>query len=127
MPAPTIESRRRRRVLLMSPDPGVAAAVRDVLPAGWDLIEALDLDAVGDLADVLQLRLVLLDLDPAGEWDPIEVVATIRSDMMLNVPIICFGGDAAQRDQARLARADRFFERAEMATRLPGFCDQLGW
>lgn len=127
MPAPTIESRRRRRVLLMSPDPSVAAAIRDALPEGWELVEALDLDAVGDLAEVLQLRLVLLDLDPAGERDPVEVVTTIRSDLMLNVPIICFGGDAARRDEARLARADRFFERAEMAARLPGFCDRLGW
>ena len=47
--------------------------------------------------------------------------------MMLNVPIFCFGGGAAQRDAARLARADRFFERAEIAQMLPRFCEQFGW
>jgi hypothetical protein len=47
--------------------------------------------------------------------------------MMLNVPIFCCGGDAGRRDAARLARADRFFERGELAARLPAFCEQFGW
>lgn len=48
-------------------------------------------------------------------------------DLMLNIAIFCFGGTAEARDDARLSRADRFFERAEIATKLALFCEQFGW
>lgn len=84
-------------------------------------------DALEDFAEVLQHRFVLLDLDEAEAFDPVAIIEMLRSELMLNVPIFCFGGDAAQRDAARLARADRFLERAEIAQILPRFCEQFGW
>lgn len=84
-------------------------------------------DALEDFAEVLQHRFVLLDLDEAEAFDPVAIIEMLRSELMLNVPIFCFGGDAARRDAARLARADRFFERAEIARILPRFCEQFGW
>jgi hypothetical protein len=30
-------------------------------------------------------------------------------------------------DAARVARADRLFSRAEIAEKLPAFCEQFGW
>jgi hypothetical protein len=46
---------------------------------------------------------------------------------MLNIAILCVGGSKALRDAARLARADRFFERAEAVDRMQQFCAQYGW
>jgi len=54
-------------------------------------------------------------------------VREIRGEMLLNIPIFCFGGDAAARDAARLARADRFFERGELAAMLPRLCEGFAW
>jgi len=70
---------------------------------------------------------MLLDLDEAEAFDPLEVLAELRVDLMLNVPVFCFGGSRSLRDAARLARADRFFERGEIVGRVAGFCDQYGW
>jgi NAD(P)-dependent dehydrogenase (short-subunit alcohol dehydrogenase family) len=72
-------------------------------------------------------RVALLDLEPGEGEDPVETVREIRSEMLLNIPIFCFGGDAAARDAARLARADRFFERAEIVARLPALCESFAW
>lgn len=127
MTSPTVESRRRRRMVLMTADEPLAAAVAAALPAGWELVRPRSLDELGEFQEVLQYRFVVLDLDDAGAADALEVVDAIRRDLMLNVPIFCFGGAADQRDAARLARADRFFERGEIAARMPGFCGQFGW
>ena len=127
MAAPTVESRRRRRMLLMTADPALAAGVAAALPAGWEMAHPRSPDELGEFQDVLQYRFVVLDLDDAGEADALDVIDAIRRDMMLNVPIFCCGGDAGRRDAARLARADRFFERGEIPARLPAFCEQFGW
>lgn len=127
MAAPTVESRRRRRMLLMTADPALAAGVVAALPAGWEMVRPRSSDELGEFQDVLQYRFVVVDLDDAGEADALDVIDAIRRDMMLNVPILCCGGDAGQRDAARLARADRFFERGEMVERMKQFCEQYGW
>lgn len=127
MVSPTVESRRRRRMALMTADEPLAAAVAAALAPDWELVRPRSLDELGEFQDVLQYRFVVLDLDDAGAVDALEVIDAIRWDMMLNVPIFCCGGDAARRDAARLARADRFFDRAEIAARMPGFCGQFGW
>jgi hypothetical protein len=54
-------------------------------------------------------------------------VTTLRTEMMLNIAIVALGGDAARRDAARLARADRFFERAEAVAVMRRFCEQYAW
>ena len=86
-----------------------------------------DLGSVGGLQDILQHRFILFDLDQEEGFEPIEVVRQVRMELMLNVAILCFGGAPQVRDDARLARADRFFERAEIAAKLPLFCEQFGW
>ena len=48
-------------------------------------------------------------------------------ELMLNVPIFCFGGVADVRDEARLSRADRFFEREEIVEKMQLFCKQYQW
>jgi hypothetical protein len=127
MAVPTLESRRRRRVLIMSASAQMGQALRVALPEGWECVESLDLEEIGGFEDVLQLRFIVIDLDPLGVWDPVDAVAQVRSELMLNVPILCFGSDKAQHDRARMAGADRFFNPAEIVEALPEFCGQLGW
>lgn len=127
MAAPTIGSRLERRCIFMSNDATLAETLRPRLPNGWTMIETADLAELGDFADVLQYRFILLDLDAGEPLDPLGTIGLVRGDMMLNIPILCFGGTRELRDQARLARADRFFERAEVADRLVMFCEQFGW
>ncbi|OGA38985.1 MAG: hypothetical protein A3G24_10815 [Betaproteobacteria bacterium RIFCSPLOWO2_12_FULL_62_13] len=127
MAKPSIESRLKRRFIVMSGDHGIVAELRNAMPAGWEMRETLDLDAVGGFQDVLQHRFILLDLDEREAFAPVEVIRQVRTEHMLNVAIFCFGGTPDVRDEARLARADRFFEREEIATRLPLFCEQFGW
>ena len=126
MASPTVESRRRRRFILLSTDDALAAELRAALPEGWEMVATDDLDTLGGFAEILQHRFVLLDLeDPA--LDALAAIAHLRRDLMLNVAIFCLGGPQALRDAARLARADRFFERTEAAERMLQFCAQYGW
>lgn len=127
MPVPTIESRLQRRALMLSPRCGVVDALRAIFPAGWALECAVDPADVGGFEDVLQFRMVLVDLDLARGWDPVGSIATIRTDMLLNVPVLCFGGDEQARDAARRMGADRFFDFDGLVRHIPEFCTRLGW
>jgi len=127
MAVPTIASRLERRCIVMSGDANLVSQLREQLPPGWDMTQTSDLDAIGGFGEILQYRFLLLDLDDGSGFDPLETLHRARVDMMLNIPIFCFGGAPAVRDQARLARADRFFERAEIVARCGGFCEQFGW
>jgi CheY-like chemotaxis protein len=126
MATPTIESRRRRRFILLSNDDALATTLRAVLPEGWEMTRAANVEALGGFEEILQHRFLLLDLADAA-LDPITAITTLRRDLMLNIAIVCLGGSKAQRDAARLARADRFFERAEAVERMRQFCAQYGW
>jgi len=125
--APTIATRLQRRCLVLCGDAGQRARLEAALPAGWTLSVPAMAEAFEDYADVLQHRFVLLDLDEAEGFDPIALIERLRGELMLNLPIFCFGGDAARRDAARRARADRFFGRAEIVDMLPRFCEQFAW
>lgn len=127
MASPTIASRMRRRFILMSRDAQLEDDLRAVLPDRWEMKTVTGLEAIGGFEEILQHRFMLLDLDEAEGFDPLEVLQELRVDLMLNLPVFCFGGGAALRDAARLARADRFFERSEIVARTRGFCDQYGW
>ena len=127
MSAPTVQDRLARRLIVMSTDQSLLAALRAALPEGWSMTVCTDLDQVGEYQDVLLHRFLLLDLDETAAFDPLAVIGQVRVDMLLNLAIFCFGGDAALRDRARLARADRFFERGEIVGKLPVYCDQYGW
>lgn len=123
---PTIESRRRRRFILLSADATLATLLRTALPEGWEMTTSADVDAVGGFEEILQHRFLLLDLDDPA-IDPLAAIDHLRRDLMLNIAIVCLGGAKALRDAARLARADRFFERAEAVERMRQFCAQYGW
>lgn len=86
-----------------------------------------DLGELGGFQDILQHRFILLDLDDNEAFDALDVIRQIRGELMLNIAIICFGGTPDVRDEARLFRADRFFERGEMVEKMKVFCDQYGW
>lgn len=126
MAQPTLESRLQRRCIVMTDDAVLRSQLTAALPPGWQLAAGHDLDAFGGFEEILQYRFIVLDLDSSA-FDVLDVVRTVRTDLMLNVPILCFGGPPAMRDAARLARADRFFEREEIVARLAGFCGQFGW
>lgn len=127
MAIPTVASRLKRRCIVMSGDIQLVSRLREQLPPGWDMTQTADLDALGGFEEILQYRFLLLDLDDRGGTGALDIIRKARVDMMLNLPIFCFGGTHAARDQARLARADRFFERDEIIARLGGFCEQFGW
>jgi hypothetical protein len=117
----------RRRFILMSRDARLEGELRMALPDKWEMNTVTVLDAIGGFEEILQRRFMLLDLDEAEVFDPLAVLEELRVDLMLNLPVFCFGGAPGLRDAARLARADRFFERGEIVGRLPGFCAQYGW
>lgn len=126
MAQPTVASRLERRVALLSSDAALGGLLREACPADWSLTQAAALDELGGFADILQYRFLLLDLDDAV-FDPLEVLDTLRRELMLNIAVFCLGGDAASRDAARIARADRFFGRDEAAEVLRRYCAQYGW
>lgn len=127
MAIPTPASRLQRRFIVMSGDESLVARLSDALPAGWEMVATCDLATLGGFHDILQYRFILLDLDEYKAFDPLDVIRQLRREMMLNIAIICFGGAADLRDEARLARADRFFERAEIIDKMKLFCNQYGW
>ncbi len=127
MATPTIASRLQRRFIVMSGDQKLIAHLQDELPGGWEMTATVSLDDLGGFQDILQYRFILLDLDAAGVFDPLDVIRQVRMELMLNIAIICFGGASDVRDEARLARADRFFERAEIVEKMKLFCGQYGW
>ncbi|HXZ94263.1 MAG TPA: hypothetical protein VEG36_15415 [Burkholderiales bacterium] len=120
----SVAARLARRLVLLSADEALRARLEQALPETWQLSRAREIGEVGEFQDVLLHRFVLVDLDSSGA---LEAIAQIRGEMMLNVPIFCFGGDAAARDAARRARADRFFGRDEIAVLLPKLCEQFAW
>jgi hypothetical protein len=126
MPNPTIESRRRRRFIVLSSDDALVTALRAALPEGWEMTATTNVDSLGGFEEILQHRFLLLDLDDAA-FDPLATIAHLRRDLMLNIAIVCLGGSKDIRDAARLARADRFFERADAVERMRQFCAQYGW
>lgn len=111
----------------MSGDSRLESELRAALPQKWEMITATALDAIGGFEEILQHRFMLLDLDESEAFDPLDVLHELRVDLMLNLPVFCFGGTPPLRDAARLARADRFFTREEISERLRGFCEQYGW
>lgn len=126
MAQPTVASRLRRRFALLGNDAGLGQALREALPEGWEMVQSARVSDLGDFAEILQHRFLLLDLDDPG-LDALDAIDTLRRELMLNIAIICIGGDAALRDAARLARADRFFGRTEAVGVMQRFCAQYGW
>ncbi|WP_124950091.1 hypothetical protein [Sulfuriferula thiophila] len=128
MTEPTIAARLQRKFILMSNDPALHEALQAALPEGWEMVATLDLDSLGTFDQILLYRFIFLDLDTlTDDFDPQDAIRKVRMELMLNVAIFCFGGSQDERDQARLNRADRFFEREEASERLLQFCHQYRW
>jgi hypothetical protein len=117
----------RKRFILMASDPELHAAVVAGMPEDWEMTEATNLDDLGDWQDVLLHRFMLLNLDDPEIVEPIELIDTLRREYQLNIAIFCLGGSQEQRNAARSARADRFFDRDAGLQRLPEFFALFGW
>ncbi|MHB1515165.1 MAG: hypothetical protein ACYCVY_05530 [Acidiferrobacteraceae bacterium] len=126
MVEPTIESRRQRRFILVTSDPEFRASVEETIPKGWSMQVVTDLAEVGEWSDILLHRFIILDSDDPG-IDAVDTVVRLRTDLMLQVAVFSFGGSVAQRDELRLARADRFYERSQVGQVLPQCFAQYGW
>lgn len=128
MTEPTIAARLQRKFILMSNDATFHDAVQAAVPEGWEMVATLDLDSLGTFDQILLYRFIFLDLDAlTDDFDPQDAIRKVRMELMLNVAIFCFGGSEDERDQARLNRADRFFDRHEAVDRLAQFCHQYRW
>ncbi|MDA8361015.1 MAG: hypothetical protein M0Z44_03330 [Gammaproteobacteria bacterium] len=127
MAAPTIADRLNRRFLLMTSDAGLVDRLRAQVPVDWQMRVVASLDDVGDWNDILLYRFLLLDLDEVERFDPIDVIRVLRMEYLLQIAVLCFGGDADIRDEMRMSRADRFYERDQIVTVLPQFLAQYNW
>ena len=127
MAAPTIADRLARRFLLMTTDSELVASLRARVPEGWQMQVVTSLDEAGDWNDILLYRFLLLDLDEVDVFDPIDVIRVLRMEYLLQIAVFCFGGDVDIRDEMRMSRADRFYERDQIVAVLPQFLGQYGW
>lgn len=127
MAEPTVERRLQRKFVLMSVDQELIARLRETAGAEWEVVAITDLEELGDWNDILLYRFLLLDLDEADAFDPLDVISLLRREYMLNIAVFCFGGEQDLVDEMRMARADRFFARDEIVERLPQFLEQYGW
>jgi hypothetical protein len=127
MAQPTIDERMRRKLILMCTDEAMITRVRDTVSDQWTVVVVHDLEDIGEWQDVLLHRFLLLDLDEIDAFDPLDVIRVLRMQYQINLPVFCFGGDQDIQDEMRLSRADRFFDRDEMITRLPDFLEQYRW
>lgn len=127
MAKPTIAARLQRKYVVMSGDDSIVARLGAATPEGWEIVAAHELAELGEFQDVLLYRFLLLDLDEEIRFDPIDVVRELRNELMLNIAIFCFGGSPELRDEARLNRADRFFEREEIVEKMLLYCHQYRW
>jgi len=124
---PTIERRLQRKFILMSADPEMRRQVAELAGEDWETVTITDLEEIGDWHEILLHRFLLLDLDEVEAFDPLDVINLLRREYMLNIAVFCFGGDGDIRDEMRMARADRFFDRDELLAMLPEFLKQYGW
>lgn len=127
MAAPTVAERLKRKYVLMTTDQAMIDRLSAMTPPTWAQVVCTDFEELGEWADVLLYRFILLDLDEWEIFDPLDVIRVLRMQYQINTPVFCFGGDEDIQDEMRLARADRFFGREEMVERLPEFLRQYDW
>lgn len=127
MAEPTVTRRLQRKFILMSTDAEMRARLAALVPDGWEMDVVRDLDEIGGWSDILLYRFMLLDLDDPQISDPVQIMRDLRTQHMLQIAVFCFGGGGDLRDEMRLNRADRFFERAEISVRLPQLLQQFAW
>lgn len=127
MTAPTVELRLKRKYIVLSVNQTLIEGFRAQTPENWQMVCITDLDDIGDWHEILLYRFILLDLDEADAFDPLDVIRILRRQYQINTAVFCFGGDEDIQDEMRLSRADRFFTPQEMQTMLPRFFEQYAW
>ncbi len=127
MTEPTVARRLQRKFILMTSDAEMRAQLGALVPDDWEMVVVRELDEIGDWADILLYRFLLLDLDDQQIGDPVQIMRDLRVQYMLQIAVFCFGGTRNARDEMRLNRADRFFERAEIGQHLAQFLQQFAW
>lgn len=127
MAAPTVAERMKRKYVVMTTDQDMIERLGEATPPEWTQVVCTNFEDLGEWGDVLLYRFILLDLDEWEVFDPLDVIRMLRMQYQINTPVFCFGGDEDIQDEMRLARADRFFGREEMAERLPDFLQQYAW
>ncbi len=127
MAGPTIAARLERRFLVMTTDVALRETLSALVPPDWEMVAITSLDEAGDWNEILLYRFLLLDLDEVEAFDPIDVIRTLRMEYLLQIAVLCFGGDADIQDEMRMSRADRFYTREQIVTVLPQFLAQYAW
>lgn len=127
MPEPTIKRRLEKRAIVMTRDSESIDALDKARLPEWSIEVVTDLETLGDWNEVLLYRFLLLDLDEIEAFDPLDVIRILRMEYQINIPVLCFGGDADIQDEMRLSRADRFFSRDEVCDRFVEFQRQYDW
>ncbi|AOV16500.1 hypothetical protein BJI67_04915 [Acidihalobacter aeolianus] len=127
MSQPTIAARLERKYIAMTADEETKRRLDAVTPETWTCVAVADLEQLGEWHEILLHRFLLLDLDEFEAFDPLDVIRILRQQYQINIPVFCFGGEEDIRDEMRLARADRFFDKDEMIERLPEFFRQYDW
>ena len=127
MPEPTIKRRLEKRAIVMTRDSESIEALDKARLPEWSIEVVTDLETLGDWNEVLLYRFLLLDLDEIEAFDPLDVIRILRMEYQINIPVLCFGGDADIQDEMRLSRADRFFSRDEVRDRFVEFQRQYDW
>lgn len=127
MVEPTIERRLQRKFILMTRDDALRQSLAAQVPEDWEMVSVDDLQEIGDWHEILLHRFLLIDLDEYDAFDPLDVIHLLRREYLVNIAVFCFGGARDIRDEMRMARADRFFDRDAIAARLPVFLQQHGW
>lgn len=110
----------------MTSDASWHAMATQAVPAQWSCTVATDLADVGEWNDILLYRFLVLDAEDPS-LDPVEIVRALRTEFMLQIAVFVFGGSPELRDELRLARADRFYERDQVSEVLPQFFHQYRW
>lgn len=122
---PTIQRRLQPSFIVVSNDADFTARMQ-AAAGDWKVTVVPVIDDVGEWHQILLYRFILFDLDHNGE-DAAAQVERLRTQHMVNVPAFGVGGTQEQRDEARKAGCDRFFDREEAEAEVAELQESLGW
>lgn len=122
---PTIQRRLQPSFIVVSTDDDLIARMR-TQAGDWKVTVTPVIDEVGEWHQILLYRFILFDLDHSGE-EVAAQVERLRMQHMVNTPAFGVGGTQEQRDAARKAGCDRFFDRDGAAAEVAALQESLGW
>jgi hypothetical protein len=122
---PTIQRRLQPSFIVVSTDDDLIERMH-AAAGEWKVTVVPVIDEVGDWSQILLYRFIFFDLDHNGE-EAAQQVERLRMQHMVNVPAFGVGGTQEQRDEARKAGCDRFFDRADAEPELAALQESLGW